>query len=50
MISYRFLSSLEWAGVSSLEVKYDILRYGDEEIWTWLSTLPRAGFDAEVCS
>ena len=29
-ISYRFLSSLSGAGVSSLEVKYDILRNGHE--------------------
>ena len=45
-----FLSSFERSGVLSLEVKYDIFRYRDEGTWTWLSTLPKTGFDAEVFS
>ena len=32
-ISYRFLSSLWAAGVSSLKVKYDIFRNRDEGTW-----------------
>ena len=33
IISNRFLSSLEWSGVSSLEVKHDIFGQGDDGTW-----------------
>ena len=62
-ILYQFISFLraaaldpivslqqQQAGVSSLEVKYDIFRYRDEGTWTGLNTLPETGFDTEVCS
>ena len=45
-----FLSSFKRSGVLPLEVKNDIFRYGDEGTWTWLSTLPRTGFDTDVCN
>ena len=35
---------------SSFEVKYDIFSHGDEETWTWISTLLRTGFGTKVCS
>ena len=38
MVLPPVLSGLEF---SSLEIKYDIFRHGDEETWIWLSTLLR---------